>query len=353
MVAPIIVDTITYSSLYILLSLGLTLTYMTTRVPNFAHASFAVIGSYIMWTWVTSRVIGSIESAIDQGLSPREINMLIREFTLQPTDYLVVLLLSFILVGLVGLAQYLLVLRPLSNRGSTLIGLMIATIAVDMLIFSFINIYADYAQVHFNTALKDLSQKAGYRIPFLVKSRDFTFYAYDRLKDLGVQGSLILFPSLALGLLLVLHVLLTKTKTGIALRASVENPMLAEVTGINVNRIYALAWFVSAGLAGCAGALIPLRLFTNPALGQILIVSIFAASIVGGLNVIYGAFLGGLLVGVSETLIMNFLTLHLGLNAGYRPMIPLLIMSITLLLLPEGIGGYDWSKLKKRVRALW
>jgi len=324
---------------------------MTTRVPNFAHASFAIIGSYITWTWVTSRIVSSIENAIEQGLDPREINVLIREFTLQPADYIAVLVLSFVVVGLVGLAQYLLVLKPLSNRGSTLIGLMIATIAVDMLIFSFINIYADYAQAYYNGVLKELSEKAGYKIPLLVKTRDFTLYAYDRLKGLNVQGSLVLLPSLVLGLLAVLQVLLTKTKIGIALRASVENPMLAEVAGVNVNRVYALAWFVSAGLAGCAGALVPLRLFTNPALGHTLIVSIFAASIVGGLNVIYGAFLGGLLVGMSETLIMNFLTLHLGLNAGYRPMIPLLIMAVMLLLLPEGIGGYEWSKFKKRVKA--
>lgn len=349
MVAPIYFDAIIYSSILALLSLGLTLSYMTTKVPNFAHAGFAIIGSYIMWTYVTNDIIDGAREAVELGKTAREVNNLIRTYNLSFQDYLIVFVLSFIIVGIVGVIQYLVVLRPLARRGTSQIGLMIATIAVDMFILATINIYADSIQAFFQSKVQELSQQAGFRIPILVKTRDFVFFSYDQIKEWGVQGVLLIAPGIALGLILILHLLLTKTKLGIALRASIENPTLASVVGINVNLIYILAWFMSAGLAGLAGALIPLKFLTNPAIGQVLIVSIFAASIVGGLNVLYGAFLGGALIGISETLIMNFLSQNLGINPGYRPMIPLAIMALTLLLLPEGIGGYNWSGLRKKL----
>ncbi len=348
MVAPIFFDAIIYSSLLALLSLGLTLTYMTTKVPNFAHAGFAIIGSYITWTYVTRDIIKTAEQGIVQGLGAKEVNTLIRTYTLTPGDYVAIIILSFIFIGIIGVLQYVLLLRPLSKRGMTEIGLMIATISVDMFILATVNIYADYIQESYNSWVQKLVKEAGFRLAILVKTRDFVFFSYDKLESLGVQGILIIAPLLALGLIATLHLLLTRTKLGIALRASIENPMLASVVGINVNLVYIIAWFLSAGLAGAAGALLPLKFLTNPALGQILIVSIFAASIVGGLNALYGSFLGGILIGVSETLVMNFLSQYLGINPGYRPMIPLTIMAITLLLLPEGLGGADWKKIKKK-----
>lgn len=346
MIPPIYLDAVIYSSILALLSLGLTLSYMTTKVPNFAHAGFAIIGSYIMWTYVTNDIISTARNAVEAGMPAKDVNIAIRSYTLQPLDYVAVFLISFIIVGIIGVIQYLLVLKPLANRGSSQIGLMIATIAVDMFILALINIYADSIQAFFQAKVQELSQQAGYRIPILVKTRDFVFFSYDKIKDWGIQRVALIAPGIMVGLLVTLHMLLTRTRIGIALRASIENPTLASVVGINVNMIYIMAWFLSAGLAGVAGALIPLKFLTSPAVGQVLIVSIFAASIVGGLNVIYGAFLGGILIGVSETLIMSFLSQNLGINPGYRPMIPLIIMAITLLLLPEGIGGYRWSRIK-------
>ncbi len=347
MVAPIYFDAIVYSSILALLSIGLTLTYMTTKVPNFAHASLAMIGAYTTWTLVNLDRLSQVKEIVQAGYTPQQIAEAIRAYTLTPSDYIQFIIASFIITGIIAVLQYILVLKPLSNRGSSTIGLMIATIAVDMFIFAIINIYADYAQAKMVATINQLGEEINYRIPLIMNARDFVFFSYDKSPS-GLQRAVYLSPLLLIIILTALHLLLTKTKLGVALRAAIENPSLAGVLGVNVNQVYTIAWFLSGGLAGIGGALLPLKFFTNPALGQILIVSIFAASIVGGLFTLYGAVIGGFLVGISETIILNLLVTHTGLNAGYRPMIPLIIMAITLLFLPQGIGGYNWKKLLKK-----
>ena len=119
MVDPILLSrTIIYSSLLTLLSMGLTLTYLTTKVPNFAHASFSTIGVYVMRTFTAEVFFGG-----------------------NVYNYLVI---AALFSGAVALIQYLLILRPLIRRGASLITLMITTLAVDFILLALTNIYADY-----------------------------------------------------------------------------------------------------------------------------------------------------------------------------------------------------------------
>ncbi len=343
MVSPIYLDALVYSSILSLLCIGLTLTYMTTKVPNFAHASFAMIGAYITWTLVNHNRISIISKIAGSG-DMQKIFLSIKNYSIPPHVYASILILSFIITGIIAVAQYIFILRPLSKRGASTTGLMIATIAVDMLIFALINIYADYMQAAMVNEINKLGEELGKRIPLLVNARDFVFYSYDRGAH-RFQRAVYLAPGLVAGSLASLYLLLTKTKLGVALRASIENPDLAGVLGVNVNLVYIIAWFLSGGLAGLGGSLLPLKFLTNPSLGQILIVSIFAGSIVGGLNALYGAVAGAALVGISETIILNLIVTHTGVNAGYRPIVPLAIMVATLLFLPKGLAGYDWKKI--------
>ncbi len=347
MVSALLFDTIVYVSILALLSIGLTLTYMTTRVPNFAHASFAIIGAYTSWTIVNTRIINTARKAILAGLQKPEVQSLIQSTTITACDYIFSILLSFLIAGLIAGLQYLVILRPLAKRGTSQIGLMIATIAVDMLIFAFINIYADYAQSKLFSTLRDLEKTAGYGIPILIKARDFNFISYDIIPGTNIQKVVIVAPLLTLTILLLLTILLYKTRFGVALRASIENPSLACVLGVNVERMYLISWIISGGIAGAAGSMLPMKFLVSPSIGQVLIVSIFAASIVGGLNALYGAVLGGFIVGVSETLGMNALFRLLGINPGYKPIIPLIVIALTLLFLPNGIAEYI-SGLRER-----
>lgn len=291
---PTIVSWLTYSALLSLMALGVTLLYRTTKVANFAHASFVAVGAYVTYTLTV---------------------------VLSPNPYVGVPV-AFVVVGLVGLLLFYGVLEPMRRRNSSTVMLMIATLAFDIIMLGVTNIHADYL----NTALKVPSRNV------LLSGLDFKF-----LSEPGV-----LF--VALGTLALcsaaMYLLLNFTTLGIALRASMENPSLSEAIGINVSMMLAVSWFIAGGLAGIAGSLIPLWTEINPDIGTILLASIFCASIVGGLEQIYGAVLGGLLLGLVDVVGTSVLASIVGpWVAFYEPIIPLIVLSATLLVAPRGLAG--------------
>ncbi|MCX8191836.1 MAG: branched-chain amino acid ABC transporter permease, partial [Nitrososphaerales archaeon] len=289
---------IIFSSLLTLLSLGLTLTFLTTKVPNFCHGSFATIGIY---TALTMDKVLRIN--VYYGLP-----------------------LAFLLSGFTALIQYTLVLKPLSKRGASLITLMVATIAFELILLAFFNIYADYMSRVFKVTSRY----------FFLRGSDFSFA--------NQQGLLFVAPSIVAIVSLTLYIFLTKTKFGIAMRATIENPSLAGAVGINPDLVYRFSWFLAGGLAGLSGCLLPLSFIGNPDTRWYMLISIFAASISGGLFHIFGGLIGGYLIGFAEVLgTANLASLMGTWVIPYRPIIPLLAMVLTLLLMPRGIAGLSFT----------
>lgn len=304
MINPVFFDAAVFASLLVLLSLGLTLTYLTTKVPNFAHASFATLGVYM--TLIAVRV--------------------------WDTNPYIAVPIAFLLSGLVAITLYVFILKPLARRGATEAIQMIATLAFDMILIAGLNIMADYLT-------------EGFRI----KSREFTLRSYD-LEFMDLPMIVFIAPIAVAAIGIALYFILKKTKFGIAVRASTENPDLSGTVGINVNAVYGVAWMIAGGLAGVAGALMALWFLGDPNLGPLLLPSIFAASIAGGLMSIFGAVAGGFLVGLAEVLGTRFLAGELGSwLIAYRPLIPLIIIAVTLLFVPNGIAGINWSKLRSKI----
>lgn len=299
---PIFTDAIIYSSLLVLLSLGLTLTYLTTKVPNFAHASFATIGVYL--ALIASRIWES---------SPY-----------------VAIPIAFVISGAVALALYTFILKPLIRKGASKAIQMIATLAFDLILIALLNITADYITKNYH-----------------IISREFTLRSYD---SVFMDMPMILFvaPILIIIIASTLIIVLKKTKFGIAMRATIENPDLSGVVGINVRLVYGVSWFLGGGLAGIAGVLMSMWFQGDPNLGVFLIPSIFAASISGGFTSIYGAIVGGILIGMSEILGTRFLAGEFGSwLIAYRPLIPLLFIVVTLLVTPRGLTGINWYRLRR------
>ena len=299
---PIFSDAVIFASLLALLSIGLTLTYLTTRVPNFAHASFATIGVYI--ALITSRVW-------------------------ETSPYFAIPI-AFAISGVVAVALYTFILKPLIRKGASQAIQMVATLAFDLIMIAILNISADYIVKTFK-----------------VTSREFTLRSYDA-EFMGLPLIVFVAPAVVIILAITLHIMLRKTKFGIAMRAATENPDLSGTVGINVKLVYGVSWLFGGGLAGIAGALMSLWFGGDPNLGPQLIPSIFAASIVGGFLSIYGAIAGGLLVGLTEVLGTRFLAGEIGSwLIAYRPLIPLVFIVVTLLLAPRGLAGINWSKLRR------
>ncbi len=299
---PIFSDAIIFASLLALLSIGLTLTYLTTRVPNFAHASFATIGVYI--ALVVSRVWES-------------------------TPYIAIPI-AFVISGIVAIALYTFILKPLIRKGASQAIQMVATLAFDLIVIAMLNIFADYIV---NT--------------YQITSREFTLRSYD-IEFMGLPLIVFAAPITIAILAITLHIVLRKTKFGIAMRAATENSDLSGIVGINVKLIFGVAWLLGGGIAGIAGALMSLWFQGDPNLGPQLIPSVFAASIVGGFFSIYGAIAGGVLVGLTEVLGTRFLAGEFGSwLIAYRPLIPLVFIVVTLLIAPRGLAGINWSRLRR------
>jgi branched-subunit amino acid ABC-type transport system permease component len=130
-----------------------------------------------------------------------------------------------------------------------------------------------------------------------------------------------------------LFALLAFTRLGRAMRAVADNPMLADIKGVDPDRIARVAVFIGAGLAGFGGMLIGLDTSIDPLTGFRVILSVFAAAVVGGLGSIPGAALGALVVGIGEEMA------SVVLEPAYRTVTAFLAILIVLTIRPEGLMG--------------
>jgi len=288
-----------YAAEITLLSIGFTLTYLTAKIPNFAHGTYAGFGIYVVYT--VSRI-----------------------FHMSPY---VGFPLAFFIGGAVSVFVYVVVIQVLNRMGSGAIVLTIATLAIQIFLTSALYIYAFYLRNLYST----------YTIGFLVKELDFEF--------MGMPGILPVSVSICVGTVIVLHYMLTRTKTGIAMRAVAEDTELSAVLGIDTNRIQLFSWFLTGGMAALAGSMMPLWFASSPATGSFMITSIMAASLLGGFTNVYGAVIGGVGIGFSEILLTFFLQQRVGVWVGeYRPLVPMVVLVAVLLIEPNGLQGI-WERI--------
>lgn len=300
MIIPTIwMSAIVYACEISILSIGFTLTYLTAKIPNFAHGTYAGIGIYVVYT--ISKIL---------NLSPY-----------------IGFPISFFLGGIVSVAIFFLVIGVLSRMGGGAIVLTISTLAIQIFLTAALYIYAFWLRKRFKT----------YALGFLLKDFDFRVG--------GFQGIFPVSVLICVVSVILLHYMLTRTKTGVAMRATAEDPELSSVLGIDTQRIQLFSWFLTGGLACLAGSMLPLWFMSSPASGAAIITSIMAGSLLGGFGSVYGAIVGGFGVGLSEILLTYWMqNIKIGgerlLWIGeYRPLVPMFFMIAVLLLEPRGLEG--------------
>ena len=295
------INTITYSSLITILSIGFTLTYLTAKIPNFAHGTYAGVGIYVSWT--ISKIF---------GFSPY-----------------IGFPLSFVIGGIVSVLLYILVINVITRLGGGAVVLTISTLAIQILLTALINIYVYWMRDMYGT----------YGMGFMLKEYDFQLAGY--------PGIFIVSLSICISVVIVLHILLTRTRTGVAMRATAEDPELASVLGINIETIQKMSWFLTGGLACLAGSMYPLWFQSYPTSGSAIITSIMAGSLLGGFDNIYGAIVGGFGVGFSEIMVTTWMQGAIDPGLGrWRPLVPMIILVAVLLLEPRGLAGV-YDRIKK------
>jgi branched-subunit amino acid ABC-type transport system permease component len=139
--------------------------------------------------------------------------------------------------------------------------------------------------------------------------------------------------AVAVALMLIAHLLLVRTRLGIAMRATADNPLLATAKGLPTERVVGIATLGGGALAGGAGVFLGLDATVEPLMGAGLIISVFAAAILGGIGSAPGALAGALLVGILEevgTLVVP---------PTYKTAIGFAIVLAVLLVRPTGLAG--------------
>jgi branched-chain amino acid transport system permease protein len=145
----------------------------------------------------------------------------------------------------------------------------------------------------------------------------------------------------ALVLVVGLHLLLRYTLLGRMMRATADNADLAQVTGIRTAQITRWTWVIGAGLAGVGGVFLGLYNQVEPRMGFNILLVVFAAVILGGIGSVYGAMIGGFLIGMIDQLTPLLGDLGIPIGTEYSYAIAFVIMVLVLLVRPTGIAGGD------------
>jgi branched-chain amino acid transport system permease protein len=276
-------------SLYALVALGLVLIYRSTRVLNFAHADMATVGTFIAFAMITMGMPfwASLVAALLAGAA-------------------------------VAMVFYFGALVPAQRKGANHLGQVILTLGLALMLQGL--------------TVRQWGAEPD-RFPFpLSDTRTFTV------------GPVIL-NELALGTMaaaavasLLLYLLTQRTRLGLAMRATSENLQAAQTLGIPTRGVLAFAWGIAAALAVVAGVFLAPALYLDPFFMLDPMFKGLAAAVLGGLNSLPGAVVGGLLLGVAESLFGGYLTLE------FKSSLAFVLIVAVLLLRPEGLLGKEFQE---------
>jgi branched-chain amino acid transport system permease protein len=132
-----------------------------------------------------------------------------------------------------------------------------------------------------------------------------------------------------------LHLFLKYSRLGKAIRAVSQNPDIASISGVNVERIRMFGFGIGGALAAVAGSLIAIQWSIYPLMGQDLILKCFAIVAIGGLGSIPGSFIGGIILAIAESLGTNYW------DATMANIVAPLLIVLTFLFRPQGLFGVE------------
>jgi len=284
MLASALISGLGLGSMYGLMALGFYITYAVSATVNFAQGSSMMLGAVLCFTFAQT-----------MGL---------------PMALAIVLALA--LCALYGLLVEFIAVRPFASRGSN--AWLMSTVALGIVLDNLVLHTFGKEPRSLPSALAQTPVELGGL-------------------SLGVYPLQLLIPVLGLALAALLHIVARRTRWGTAMLAVVQNRAAAQLMGIPIKRVVALAFALSALFAGIAGVLIAPLFNVNADMGTLFGVKAFAVAILGGITSAWGVMLAGLLFGVAEALI----TATMG--SGYTQIITFALVIAVLALRPNGLFG--------------
>lgn len=285
-VPQIIINGIIAGSIYALVASGFSLIYSTNKFIHFAHGTSVAVGAYLLFALFSQLHI----------------------------PFYLACLLTIILSAVLGVLIYRFIYTPLQNKKASNIILLIASIGVLIL-------FENLLQVFFGADVKTINYIK------ITKGLSFLGASITPLQIVIIAVSLIL--------LVLLYILMKKTKLGRNMRAVSDNKELAGIVGISPIKMAYYSFIIGSVLAGIAGILIGLEQNLVPTMGTNLMIKGFTGSVMGGITSVPASILGSYLLGLAE----NFGVWHL--SSGYKDAIAFVLLFLFLLIKPTGLFGIN------------
>ena len=312
---PFDVDTLINAALMIMLTVGFSFTFMMEGFPNFAHTSYAGLGSLVSF-------------------------YLTRFFDFNPYDTWPF---AALFGGLFGVIMYIGIVRPIRRHG----GYQDITLTLTFIVIAQV---LPYFYLIFNYWARYWGGEA---------ARGYNLGGYDFNYN-GIPGIAIMATAACILLVIGLKYFLTQHKIGLSLRAVAENPDLAATIGVNTNHAHYASWFISGALAAVVGSIMTIHGGGAGGGPDGMIISVMSGAILGGVYNIYGAIIGGLFVALAQELLNRVFFKIFGLAImNWQGLFPLGFLILALFIFPNGVtgpGGIDkqrlvnlWSDIKKRL----
>jgi len=302
-----------------LAGIGLSMTYSILNFANFAHGDYITAGAFSGWsvTYIIAGGFGAEANIGSLALVGSGGSVFGGALGINAFDTPLAVVAGLITAGVftIALALFLdkFVFKPIRDSGG--IPLLITSIGVAFAL-RYLILFVFDSRTRGTTAAGSVPDL---RLLFLDGTVVFTFHD---LAVLVVAG----------GLMLGVHLLLQRTKLGKAMRAMSDNESLSRITGIPTERVIRSTWIIGGGLTGVAGFMLVLwkgTLSWND--GWLLLLLIFAAVILGGIGSIYGAIVGGLVIGVTAS------TAVIWIPSGFARAAAFAVMILVLVVRPQGI----------------
>jgi|LSQX01.2.fsa_nt_gb branched-chain amino acid transport system permease protein len=280
-----LINGIAIGMIYALVAVGYSLVFGVMRLVNFTHSSLYTLGAFMVYV----------------GVEYLHLNIFFA------------ILFGMVIAGCTGILIDKLGLEPLINKGASKISTMITTIGLSYVIVNCLNI-AFGSQI--------------------IRFPDLFNYGTFRFLGATIAWQQVIIGTVALILLVVLSLFINRTRIGLAMRAVQQESTAAAINGVNVNRIISLVFFLGGASASIASTLIAsYNQYIRSSMGDIIGLKAFSAAVLGGIGSLPGAVLGGLIIGVSESMAV------FKLGGSYIDMVAFSLLFLILLIRPHGILG--------------
>ena len=279
-----ITNGLTIGILYAMVAVGYSMVFGILRLINFSHGAVYAFGAHIIFVFYTALKM----------------------------NIWLALLLGIITTGIMALLTDKIALAPLRKKKASPISSLIVTIGIFYIIQNMLIVLL-----------------GSERKPFP------NFFAMDLpLGNFPMTSTQMVLFIVSLVLLFILSTIVNKTKIGLAMRAVKQSPETAAINGINVNKTISFTFFLGGCSAAIAGALIGgYYQLIYPTMGFIIGMKSFSAAVIGGIGVLHGSIVGGLIIGVIESISVGYL------GGTYRDAFAFIILIIILIIKPSGIFG--------------